>query len=233
MGTMLQDIRYGLQNLAKDPGFAAVAALTLALGIGANTTVFAFLYALLFPVLPVAEPERVVFVWGANQQGGVSESDVSLADFRMWREQSRSFAACAAYAGASYNLSGGDEAVRVLCPRVTCGFFSFLGAQPALGRTPRPEEHHVVVLSHGLWQWRFGADRAVLGKTAGTGRDAGRGGRRRRSLASSGRASARCEGSGSGNLCGGPGPAGRGRPGCRVRSRPAGDQGRPLGGSAT
>ncbi len=165
----MQDIRYAFRMLLKSPVFTAVAILTLALGIGANTAIFTIVNAVLLRPLPYPDSGRVVFLERTFRVG--SSTSVSLPKCDYWRRNTRSFEAVASadFMGGGYNL-GGDEPERLKGVRVNASFFRVLGVSPALGRnfTPeddRPNTAKTVVLSHGLWQRRFGGERAVLGRT--------------------------------------------------------------------
>ena len=167
--TFWQDIRYGVRSLLKQPGFAAVAVLTLALGIGANSTIFSFVNGVLLRPLPYHEPERLVLLDETAPKRGVTSVGVSFPNFLDWREQNRVFEGVAAYIPAGYTLVGAGEPEQLRGARVTSGLFEILGVTPALGRTIRPEEDRpendtVVILGHGLWQGRFGADPGVVGR---------------------------------------------------------------------
>ena len=174
-GTFLQDIRYGLRNLARNPGFTIVALLTLALGIGANTTIFSVIDNTLLKPLPFPDSSRLVLVWETFGQGRDNWNIVSAPNFWDFQKQSHSFESMAIFdsAGRGYNLSSSgnkQEAEQVSGLRVSSGFFSVLGAKPLLGRTFLPEEEtlgkdHEVVLSYGLWQTRYGGDPSLLGRT--------------------------------------------------------------------
>ncbi len=168
MITLIQDVRYGLRMLARSPGFTAVAVLTLALGIGANTTMFTAVNAILLRPLPYPQPDRLVAILEASRQR--SASVVAYPDFLDWQRQNTVFAEMAAYQLASFNLTGADEPERVPGLRITANFFRTLGVKPALGRDLLAEEDEpggraVILLSHRLWQRRFGADPAVVGRT--------------------------------------------------------------------
>ena len=175
MGTLIQDLRYGLRVLAKNPGFTAVAALTLALGIGANTAIFSVMNATLFKRLPFPNPDRLVLLWETFGKGQDNYNIVSAPNYWDFRQQSGSFEGMAIFdsAGRGYNLSAqetGKEAEQVSGLRVTASFFPVLGIKPYLGRTFLPEEElpgqdHEVVLSYGLWKRRYGGDPALVGKT--------------------------------------------------------------------
>ncbi|HEX8144776.1 MAG TPA: ABC transporter permease [Pyrinomonadaceae bacterium] len=173
MRTVLQDVRYGFRMLAKRPGFTVVAVLALALGIGANTAIFSVVNAVLLRPLSFKEPERLVAVWETNAQAegeARTRNEVALGNFLDWRAQNRVFEQLGALVYASANLSGVAEPERVQGAVVTTNLFQLLGAQPLMGRAFLPEEEQVtspraVIISHGLWQRRFGADPALLGKT--------------------------------------------------------------------
>ncbi len=165
----MQDIRYAVRMLLKNPVFTAVAVLTLALGIGANTAIFTIVNAVLLRPLPYPDSSRVVFLERTFRQG--SSISVSLPKCDYWRRNTRSFEAVASadFMGGGYNLAG-DEPERLKGVRVNADFFKVLGVSPALGRgfvaaDDRPNTSKTVVISDGLWQRRFGGDRAVLGRT--------------------------------------------------------------------
>ncbi|HEV2864457.1 MAG TPA: ABC transporter permease [Pyrinomonadaceae bacterium] len=170
MRTVLQDLRYGLRVMRKWPGFAAAAVLTLGLSIGINTAVFSVVYAALVRPLPFADPERLVVAAAENKRGGPAEvRGVAPADFVDWREQARSFDGLAAFTGGGLTLAEGEAPELISGVRVSDDFFRVMGVAPALGRAPDAAEFgsgagRVVVLSHRLWQRRFGGDRGVLGR---------------------------------------------------------------------
>ena len=166
MNTLFLDLKYGLRMLAKNPGFTAVAVLTLALGIGANTAIFSVVNAALLRSLPYKEPGRLVYVWSAEKARGINQSTVSIPDLRDWRERSQVFDGMAGWFSGTYNLSGGDEPQQVGGWIVSPNFFEVLGARPELGRTfaPGDSKDHVVVLSHAIWTGLFGGDRGIQGK---------------------------------------------------------------------
>ena len=172
MDTILGDIRYALRVLGRNPGFTAVAVLTLALGIGANTTMFSVVNSTLLKPLPFPDSDRLVMVWQGQVSDPTNLNIVALPNYRDWLEQNRVFAGIALFdsAGKGYNLSGGSEPEQVSGVRVTASFFTVLGVPPLMGRTFLPEEEAAgrdreVVLSHGLWSRRYGADPAIVGKT--------------------------------------------------------------------
>src|SRR5580658_2861678 len=175
MGTLLQDVRYGLRNMARNPGFALVAMLTLALGIGANTTIFSVMNNTLLKPLPFPGADRLVLVWETFGKGSDNWNIVSAPNFWDFQKRANSFESMAIFdsSGRGYNLSStnsAQEAEAVSGLRVSSQFFSVLGAKPMLGRTFLPEEEtlgkdHVVVLSYGLWQSRYNGDPALVGRT--------------------------------------------------------------------
>ena len=172
MRTLLQDLRFGLRVLSKRPGFTLVAVLTLGVSIGINTAIFSVVYAALVRPLPFAAPERLFAVAAENKRGGAADLRGSApADFVDWRAQSRSFDALAAYTGGGLTLDAGGEPELVSGVRVSDDFFEALGVRAALGRTLEAEEFGAgaagrpAVLSHRLWQRRFGGDPGVIGRT--------------------------------------------------------------------
>jgi predicted permease len=164
-----QDCRYGVRVLRKNAGFTAVAVLVLALGIGANTSLFSVVNAVLLRPLPFPGAERIVWFDGVQQARGITASNLSPADYADWGEQAGAFESMAAYVTGSANLSDeAGEPERVARVSVTASFFSTLGVGPALGRALSPGDESpgaedVAVLSHALWQRRFGAGQGVLG----------------------------------------------------------------------
>jgi predicted permease len=167
MGTLMRDIRYALRLLWKRPGFALVAILTLGLGIGANTAIFSVVHAVLLRPLPFNEADRLVFLTERNTQ---SESvSLSWPNFTDWRAENSVFEKMAVYNRDSYNLTGSGDPERLLAAQASADLFAVLRVNAALGRTFTSEEdapgaNPVVVLSHGLWQRRFGGDPAIVGR---------------------------------------------------------------------
>jgi putative ABC transport system permease protein len=172
---MFQDLRFGLRMLLKHKGFTAIAILTLSLGIGANTAIFSIVNSVLLRPLPFDEPERLM--WFEGWSGNDKSQGVTPADFLDYREQCQSFTQIAASVsdGIAMNLSGGGEPERLKGGYVTANYLDVFGVKPALGRTFAAEEgleginmeggDRVVVLSHALWQRRFGADPAIINQT--------------------------------------------------------------------
>src|SRR3989442_5027411 len=170
MDTILQDLRYGLRTLARSPGFAAVAVLALALGIGANTAIFSVVNAVLLRPLPFRDPDRLTMVMSVNPAKGFPRFPVSPPDFIDWRAESRVFEEMAAGDSGPYNLIQGTEPERLSGSRVSASFLGVVGIKPVLGRDFLPEEDRegaepVVLIGHGLWTRRFGADPAIVGRT--------------------------------------------------------------------
>ncbi|HJQ25177.1 MAG TPA: ABC transporter permease [Blastocatellia bacterium] len=170
MQTLLQDGRYSLRLLGKRPGFTFVAAITLALGIGANTAIFSMVHALLINPLPLPEVNRLVAIWEKVPSQGVERNETAIANYLDWQSQNQSFENIALYSWWNANLSGIDPPERVQGYVVTTNFLDTLKVQPALGRGFIAEEgqagkDQVVILSYGLWQRRFGGDPEIVNKT--------------------------------------------------------------------
>ncbi len=170
MTTLLQDLRYGLRMLRKTPGFTAVAVITLALGIGANSAVFSVVNAFFLRWLPFPQPQQLVHIWAtAPQQEYGDELRVSEANFLDWRERARSIAQLGAYYYSTVNVATAEEPLRLQIGRVTPNVPALLGVQPILGRSFAPEEdqpgrNQVVLLSYTYWQRHFNSDRNLAGK---------------------------------------------------------------------
>ena len=168
METWLQDVRYALRGLRRSPGFAAAAILTLGLGMGATTAIFSVMRAVILAPLPYAEPDRRVMVW--SRWKDFPKTWLSTGEVDAFGRRVPSFESVAAWETDRANLTGEGEPVRLGYAAVTANTFETLGASPVLGRGFTAEEDApggppVVVLSHGLWQNRFGADPAVLGRS--------------------------------------------------------------------
>jgi putative ABC transport system permease protein len=165
-----QDVRFAARMLRKSPGFTAVAMLTLALGIGANTAIFTVINAVMLRPLPFHEPDRLVRIWESNPPLGWPRFGVSFPNYLDWAAQTRAFEAIAATAGAAFTLNDGGNAERVVALAATRTFLPVLAATPALGRNFQPEEDRpggntrVVLLTHSYWQRRFGGDPDVVGR---------------------------------------------------------------------
>src|SRR5580704_2302351 len=167
MAQLLQDLRYGLRMLAKGPGFTAIAILTLALGIGANTAIFSVANALLIRPLPYPDPDRLVIVTNAR---GPNRRPFSYARATFLQEHNRSFSGFAPFVAENFNLTGRGDPEQLPAVRVAWNFFEVLGVGPTLGRAFRPEEdrpggHPAVLISDSLWKRRFGGDPGALGQS--------------------------------------------------------------------
>jgi predicted permease len=166
---LIQDMRYSLRMLRKSPGFTVLVVLTLALGIGGNTAIFSFVNDALLEPLPYREPDRLVMVWENTPGQPHSESIVAAPNYLDWEKQNDVFERMAIFEFLQYNISGPGDPEVVNGLRVSSGLFDMLGVQPMMGRTFTKEEEapgkdHVVVLSYGLWQRRYAADRSILGE---------------------------------------------------------------------
>jgi putative ABC transport system permease protein len=175
VNSLMQDVRYGLRSLRKTPGFAAVAMLTLALGVGANTAIFSVLRGVVLRDLPYHDAERIAVLWTRNIRQDLPDGS-SYLNFRDWRAQSTQFTQMAAYVRPEFTrgtLMGGPQAERIHTALVGPDFFQLLGTAPLLGRTFDAADHRdnprAVVISHALWRQRFGGDRAVLGRSVQLG----------------------------------------------------------------
>jgi putative ABC transport system permease protein len=168
MNTLLQDFKYGLRMLAKNPGFTLVAIVTLALGIGANTAIFSFVDAVLLEPLPFPHPEQILRVW--EKPPDAQRNVISTLNFLDWKNQNTVFEAMAAQTGGSMTLTGGDVPAELQVARVSAPYFKVFRAEPMLGRTfapgeDQPGKQHEVVLSHRIWTSRFGADPYIVGRS--------------------------------------------------------------------
>src|SRR5262245_34911561 len=165
----LAALRYALRILRKTPVFTIAAMGTLALGIGANTTIFSLVQTMLLEPLPYQNPDEVVMVWEDRTAAGFSRNNAAPGNYGDWRAMNRSFTDMAAAAFAFANLTGDGGPELVIGRRVTASFFSVLGVQPVVGRTFTAADdtmgQRVVVISHALWQRRYGGDPDIVGRT--------------------------------------------------------------------
>jgi predicted permease len=169
MRDLWQDLRFGLRMLAKTPGFTAVAVLSLALGIGANTAIFSLVDAVLIRPLNFKEPDRLAMVWEDASEDGFPRNTPAPANYVDWKSQNHTFEDIAALDTGTFSLTGDGEPEKIDAQEVTADFFPMLGVKPLLGRFFLPEEdrpggNKVAILSYGLWQRRFGGDVSLLGK---------------------------------------------------------------------
>ena len=168
METVLQDLRYGLRTLRKSPGFALIAVLTLALGIGANTAMFSIVNAVLLRPLPYSDPDRILKLYTSMPQ--FKDASVSYPNFLDWQQRSRSFEAMAAFRNDSFNMTGQGNPERLRVQMVSSTVFDVLGIRPIVGTTFGPKEDvrggaPVVVLTSSFWKSRFGADPSIVGRS--------------------------------------------------------------------
>src|SRR5687768_8868403 len=169
METLIKDIRYGVRGLWKRPGFTAVAVLTLALGIGANTAIFSVVNAVLLKPLQFRDPDRLVMIWEDATVAGFPRNTPAPANYVDWKTQTQSFEDVAASAESTFNLTGDGDPERITAYKVTANFFPLFGVPPALGRgftadDDRPGAQKVAVLSHALWQTRYGSDPQIVNR---------------------------------------------------------------------
>jgi predicted permease len=168
MGVLIQDIRYALRVLAKNPSFTIVAILTLALGIGANTAIFSVVNGVLLRPLPYPEPQQLVAL--SEKTANFESSSISYPNFLDWQRRNTSFSSMAAYRQDDYSLTGSGESERVRVAMVSHGFFKILGINPVLGRLFMADEDRlgtsrVALIGGGLWQRKFGSSSDIVGKT--------------------------------------------------------------------
>jgi putative ABC transport system permease protein len=165
MRTLRQNARYSIRLLRKNPGFTLVAAITLALGIGANTAIFSVIYAVLLAPMPYPNPDQLVMVWSKIQD---NRNSVAAGDFLDWKKQNKTFQDINAWTGANFNFATPDQPEQVNGSAQTPGFLTMTGNEFFLGRDFVPEEgvvgkEHVVILMHKLWE-HLGSDRNIIGK---------------------------------------------------------------------
>jgi putative ABC transport system permease protein len=171
METLYQDVKFGLRMLAKNPGFTIVAVVTLALGIGANTTIFSVVNAMLLRQLPYTEPDRLVMVWEHNRPRDRQHNVVNPGNYLRWRERNTSFARMGMLNTFPANVSGGKEPERLPIGFLSPSIFEMTGTRATLGRVfvegddEEGPAANIAVLSYGYWQRRFGGDPSVVGRT--------------------------------------------------------------------
>src|SRR6266851_3068839 len=167
METLWQDVRYSLRVLGKNPSFAAIAILTLALGIGTNTALFSVVNGVLLRPLPYPQPDRIVAI--SEKTANFERSSISYPNFLDWQRANSTFSSIAAYRSDDFSITGRGEAERLRIGMVSAGFYEILGVTPARGRLFTPEEDRlgttpVAILSAGLWQRKFGSAPDIVGK---------------------------------------------------------------------
>ncbi len=166
----MKELRFAARALRRSPGFTLVAALALALGIGATTAIFTVVNSVLLRPLGYRDPERLVWMWNVSSRTGPGIAGIFPVDLSAFRDDNRTFERVAGFMLGSWNLTGEGDAVRLLGVRATEGFFETLGVQPLIGRGFLPEEHYnarnlVVLFSYGFWQRNFGGDPRIVGRT--------------------------------------------------------------------
>src|SRR5215467_16251306 len=170
MKTLLFDLRYGLRMLVQSPGFTAIATLTLALGIGANTALFSVVNGVLLNPLAYPHSGQLVAIYEKyDKMGGLESAPIEYLNFLDWQRDSKSFASMAAYRNEDYNFIGNGEGERLSGYMISANFFNTLGVAPILGRTFRVDDDQlgaapVVILSGGFWKRKFGSYPDIIGK---------------------------------------------------------------------
>jgi putative ABC transport system permease protein len=170
MRTLWQDLRYGARMLLKNPGFTLIAIVTLALGIGANTAIFSVVNAVLLRPLPYSEPERLTMIWTSAESIGLKQNWVSEPEVLDFRQQAKLFEGFGVINAPGFRLTGSEEPELLNGARISTNLFSLLGVRMEIGRDFAPDEEkpgaaRVAILSHGLWQRRFGGEQSVIGRT--------------------------------------------------------------------
>ena len=168
MGTLIQDLHYGLRMLRKNPGFAATVVLTLALGIGVNTAIFSIVNGVLLNPLPYPQPDRLVSLH--ESKPNFESGSISYPNFRDWQQQNTSFSSLAVSRRYAFSMTGNGKAEQVRGAFTSAEFFRLLGVAPVLGRTFAPREDEigaepVALISAGLWNRKFGSSPSALGRT--------------------------------------------------------------------
>src|SRR5882724_10644552 len=168
MESIIQDVRIGIRMLTKTPVFTLVAIITLAVGIGSTSAIFSVIEAVLLRPLPYGDPDKLVKVWEKRSQ--LPKGRISFADFNDWKTQNHVFEQIAAYQTGDRNLTGGDQPEQIEGASVSANLFETLRVRTMLGRTfpveeERPGANPVAILSHGLWERRFGSDPKIVGGT--------------------------------------------------------------------
>lgn len=170
METLWRDLRYGCRMLLRSPGFAIVAVLTLAIGIGATVAIFSVVNGVLLHPLPFRNPNRIVLIWETEASRDIDRGTASLAEFLDWRDQSHVFQELSAYRTLLFTLTGKGEPEQVYGAQTSANFFRLLGVRPLMGRDFSPDEEQlgreqVLILGYGLWQRHYGGDPGIVGQS--------------------------------------------------------------------
>jgi hypothetical protein len=171
MGSFLQNLRFALRTLGKNPAFTLVIIVTLGLGIGANTAIFSVVYSALLRPLPYRDPDKLLTLGESRLQhdNSTEGAQVSYPDYLDWRRMAKSLQSLAGYSGDGFTLAASGEPKLTLATQVTPSFFSTLGVKPILGRDfldgeVQPDGPHVAILSYAFWRSEFGADPNIVGR---------------------------------------------------------------------
>src|SRR5262249_11735726 len=170
MESLWNDVRYAIRVMTERPGFTAIAVITLALGIGANSAIFTVINAVVLRPLPFQDPDKIVILSENNFAKGWSQFAVAPANFLDWRDQNKAWAEISAFRGKSFNLIGRGEPERLTGALVSANVFRLLGVTPLVGRVfleeeDRPGSSQVAIISYGLWQRRFSGMSDITGQT--------------------------------------------------------------------
>src|ERR1043166_2434096 len=163
--TLWQDCLYSARTLRKHPTFTLMAVITLALGIGASSTVFSALNTVVMEPLPYHSPDRLVRLWESNRKQNRPENPVSVPNFQDWQKQQTLFDQLAASELTTFNLTGNGEPQRIPALRITANLIPTLGVAPLMGRNFLADDGHVALVSYALWQRQFGGDPSLINKT--------------------------------------------------------------------
>src|ERR1700716_751876 len=171
---MIRDLKFAFRQLLKSPGFTAATVTTLALGIGANAAIFSVVNSVLLRPLPYKEPDQIWMLLATHQSADLDSGLISMADYLDYKERATSFEQLAAFTSVSRDLTGGGEPERIQLGVVSHNLFPALGVAPALGRIfsaeeDRPAAERVAILSHEIWQRRFGSDPGLIGRAISIG----------------------------------------------------------------
>ncbi|HJU66515.1 MAG TPA: ABC transporter permease, partial [Gemmatimonadaceae bacterium] len=170
MSNMRQDLRFASRTMARNPGFALLAILCVALGVALTTTIFSWVNSILLQPLPYDRPHELVAIYARNVARGHARVNIAYPDYVSWREQNQTFDQIGMWTWTNLALSGEDDSERLEGAQVSSALFDLLGVRPILGRTFAPgdeplEQNRVIVLGYGVWQRRYGGDRSIVGKS--------------------------------------------------------------------